>query len=67
MKLISQEYRHIMDIFDKKITRKQFIWSGLSFFGLLFFGSFAKRIPAKPKAVAVNAYGNHAYGGSKSA
>ena len=56
---------------DKKVTRKEFLVSILSVFALLVLskvpGILTKKLPLSKSNAKNNAYGNHVYGGGKSA
>jgi hypothetical protein len=47
---------------DKKVTRKQFILSGLSILGFLFISKIPKKIISSSKKED-NSYGKSTYGG----
>lgn len=55
-----------MDIFDKKVSRKEFIWSAASVLGVIFLGNLGS-LTKGFAGLAVNnhkdSYGNSAYGG----
>lgn len=46
---------------DKKLTRKQFLLSGLSLFGIILMGKLPKNLSIKDKVN--NSYGGNTYGG----
>jgi hypothetical protein len=54
-------YDILLNMLDKKLTRKQFILSGLSLFGILLMNKIPKNIVTKHKTN--NSYGGSTYGG----
>jgi hypothetical protein len=56
-----------MELFDKKLTRKQFILSAFAMVGVFVLGGLRKVIVSGNNSSAKNNYGHHFYGGNKNA